>query len=170
MINVPLADKGVADANRAHEFLSSQPIERVISSPLCRAVRTAEIICPNLCIEQNNGLFPWSIPTYWGKSKDEFDEAIEGFIKTPSKTPPMGESLNDFMDRTGDFFEDQLNEHCMTLFVAHTTNIIAFCDLCDGTQNHDKVIQPGGVIGIYCKEDGDGYGYKILLGKDTKAD
>ena len=170
LINVPLSDKGVADAERAHRFLDRHCIERAVSSPLSRAVRTAEIIAPKLCIEQNNGLFPWSIPTYWGKSKEEFEGALEDYISHPGKTPPMGESLNDFMDRTGDFFEDQLNPHCLTLFVAHTTNLIALCDLIDGVKKHDRVIEPGGVIGVYCDDRFGGYGYDILLGDDIKAD
>ena len=169
-INEPLSDKGVLDAERAHEFLSRQCIERVVVSPLIRAVRTAEIICPNLCIEQNGDLLPWSIPAFWGKSKEEFEEALDAYIDKPTKRPENGETLNEFYDRTGDFFEDNLNEHCCTLFVAHTTNLVALCDLLDGTKDHDTVIQPGGVIGIYADEKEGGWTYKILLGKKTQAD
>ena len=167
-INEPLSPKGVNDADVAHQFLSRQSIERVVSSPLCRAVRTAEIIAPNLCIEQNNQLFPWSIPEYWGKPKAEFEEALEEYIRNPDKRPKNGETLNEFMERTGDFFEDQLNEHCVTLFVAHTTNLIALCDLLDGTQKHDTCISPGGIIAIY--PDKDGWRYEILLGEEEPGE
>lgn len=170
MINVPLSNKGISDANEVHEFLSRQHIERVLVSPLCRAVRTAEIICPNLCIQETHELFPWQFPTFWGKTKDEFDKELEQYIHNPNKRPPEGETLQEFMDRTGDFFEDTLCEHCLTLYVAHTTNLIALCDLLDGTMDHDKVIEPGGVIAIYTDEDNGGWKYEILRGKTIPAD
>ena len=168
MINVPLSGKGVVDADRVHRFLSAQPIERVLSSPLCRAMRTAEIIKPNLCVEPCPDLFPWQFPEFWGEKKEEFEEQLEQYIKSPDKRPKEGETLNEFMDRTGDFFEDNLNEHCLTLFVAHTTNLIALCDLLDGTQKHDTCIQPGGVIAIYPDEKNGGWSYEILLGEESK--
>ena len=170
-VDVPLNDQGVRDAEKAAEFLSDQDIHRVVTSPLCRARRTAEIIASRhggRYIEECHSLFPWLIPMFWGKSKEDFDEKLEDFIKDPSKRPKFGETLDEFMDRTHAFMEKNLNCECCTVFVAHTTNLIAVTDLIDGTEDHEECVAPGGIIGIY--ETDDGWGYDILLGEVTEPE
>lgn len=173
MIDVPLSAKGVKDARRAAEFVKDYPVARVIASPLQRAFNTARFIAAphKVEVEESRHLFPWQLPTYWGKSKDEFDDDLEEFIENPDSRPEDGETLHEFMEREGDFFENELRKgHTdkVVVFVAHTTNLIALCDLIDGTEDHDKIIEPGGVIGIY--RTGIGYEYRELLGQDTAAE
>jgi len=167
MLDPCLNDEGVVQAHKAAEFLSRQNIERVICSPLHRAVQTAEIVSGTLggrCIEQSRCLFPWQIAPLYGKDKDEFAEALDHFVDNPTETPKNGESLSDFIERVGDFFEDKLCPHCVTLFVCHTSNIVALNDIINGTSEGSpesgEVVAPGGICAIYCDEDEDG-GYEI---------
>ena len=170
-IDVPLDDQGVVDANRAAEFLSSCQIDAVYSSPLCRAVRTAEIVVSKLggrFITECHCLFPWSLPSFWGESKEDYEEGLKPYVDDDSKCPKWGETLEAFRDRTADFFEDKFNKFCPTLFVTHTSNIIALSEVILGEAHGKEVVGPGGLLGIY--EDGDGYGFDVLLGKEQDAD
>jgi broad specificity phosphatase PhoE len=170
-INVELDDQGVLDAEKAAEFLSSCHIEAVYSSPLCRALRTAEIVVSKMggrCIVERHELLPWSIPEFWGTGKEDFEEGLKPYVDNPSKRPKWGETLEEFRERIADFFEDKLSVHCPTLFVTHTSNIIALKESLTGEASSEKVVGPGGLIGIY--EDGDGWGFDILLGKKIDAD
>ena len=169
-IDVPLDDQGVLDAEKAAEFLSSCEIDCVYSSPLCRAVRTAEIIVSRLggrCIVECHSLFPWGIPEFWGTEKEAFEEDLKPYVTNPSKRPKWGETLEEFRERIADFFEDKLSCHCPTLFVTHTSDIIALKESLTGEASSEKVVGPGGLVGIY--EDGDGYGIDVLLGKEIEA-
>jgi len=75
--------------------------------------------------------------------------------------------LEEFLERIADFFEDKLSCHCPTLFVTHTSDIIALKESLTGEASSEKVVGPGGLVGIY--EDGDGYGIDVLLGKEIEA-
>jgi probable phosphoglycerate mutase len=50
-IDVPLSDRGRADALRLRERLTGTPVDRVISSPLARARETATIVVPDFVPE-----------------------------------------------------------------------------------------------------------------------
>lgn len=169
--DIPLDDKGVLQANKSAEFLSTCEIDCVYSSPLIRAIRTAEIIVSKLggrCIIERHELLPWAIPTLAGVSKDEYEEKLKPYVDNPSKCPPDGEALEEFREETADFFEDKFNKFCPTLFVTHTSNIIALSEVILGEAHGKEVVGPGGLLGIY--EDGDGYGFDVLLGKEQDAD
>lgn len=171
-INVPLAHKGVLDARRAGQVIAEYPIERVVSSPLDRAVETAQLATAALggrYIQQSNELLPWQLTPFWGKGKEEFDEELEYFISNPDKSPDDGESLHDFMDRQEKFMQKVINPHSLVLVVAHTTNLIAMKDIVEGTEDHEDCIKPGGIAGIYEDPDGD-YCFDVLLGEESEAE
>ena len=176
MLDPELDEAGVRDSHRAADFLSRQPIERIISSPLRRTIQTAEVLSGVLggrCIEQCRNLFPWQMGTeFYGEDKDEKADELERYVRHINKTPPNGESLADFIERTGDFFEDQLQRPILTAFVTHSSNIIALNDLINGTApqhpENATVVKPGGVCAIY--ETDDGYELEAILNAETKAE
>ena len=176
MLDPALDDAGIKDAHRAADFLSRQPIERIISSPLLRTFQTSEVLSGVLggrCIEQCRCLFPWQMGTeFYGEDKAEKKDELAHYVKHISRTPPNGESLEDFIERTGDFFEDKLRQKILTAFVTHSSNIIALNDLLNGTApQHPEdatVVEPGGVCAIY--ETDDGYELKALLNEADKGE
>jgi broad specificity phosphatase PhoE len=176
MLDPELDDAGIRDGHRAADFLSRQPIERIISSPLARTVETAQILSGVLggrCIEQCRCLFPWQMGTeFYGESKEKKADELAQYVKNIHKTPLNGESLANFIERTGDFFEDKLRQPILTAFVTHSSNIIALNDLLNGTApQHPEdaaVVKPGGVCVIY--ETENGYELKAVLRAETKGE
>src|SRR5271168_2005641 len=136
MLDPPLDDKGVLDAHSLAQHLSRQPIERIISSPLLRAVQTAQILSGVLggrCIEQRRELFPWQMGTdFYGKDRDELADKLEYYVKHPDQVPENGQSLNGFTEMVGDFMEDQLRIPVLTAFCTHTSDIISVTDQING--------------------------------------
>ena len=108
----PLNDAGIADAERLAEFISRRyKLYKLTSSPMLRAVQTADIIGEKLGLKtkQDRGLFPWHLGTILtGKDKDEYDSVLQFFIDNPKTPIPDGESLDDFEERVEEYFNDAL--------------------------------------------------------------
>lgn len=162
MLDPSLDDKGKLDAHAAVEFTSRQNIERIVCSPLLRAVQTAQILSADhggLCISLRRELFPWQMGSdFYGQDRKKKEKDLANFVKHPTKVPENGESLECFIERVGDFFEDQLRLPCLTAYVTHTSNIISITDLINGVSpthpEEAEVVKPGGVVAIYATEDG----------------
>jgi broad specificity phosphatase PhoE len=169
----PLSDKGVVQAHKAAEFLKKKDITRVISSPMLRAVQTAEIVVGAIggrCIEQCRDLFPWALgPQFDGEKKEEQEEKLKYLIDNPNTTPLHGESLNDFKDTVGDMLECVFNCYDPPLLVTHSNVICVTKDLISGTTDSkpglEDGISPAGVIAIY-EEGDDEYSCQVLLGSE----
>ena len=170
MLDVDLNDQGVLQANAAAEFLKKKDVQRIVCSPLLRAYHTAEILSGMIggrCINQCRCLFPWQIPSLMGKDRDEHEDVLNYLIENPDTTPQYGESLNDFSDRIGDFFEEALRCKAPTLFVTHTSDIVTLRCLIEQTTpkpEAEEIVRPGGICEIRC-DDTDGYVLKPVFGK-----
>jgi len=162
MLDPPLDADGVLDAHEAAEFLSRQKIERIVCSPLLRAVQTAQIVSGvlgGLHIDLRRELFPWQMGTeFYGKNRDELADKLEYYVTHPDEEPENGQSLSAFVEIVGDFMEDQLALPCVTLFTTHTSDIITTTDLINGVPpthpEKAEVVKPGGVCAIYVTDDG----------------
>jgi broad specificity phosphatase PhoE len=170
----PLSDEGVVQVRKAAEFLKTQEIGTVISSPMLRAVQTAEIVTGILggrCIEQCRCFFPWALgPEFDGEPKDSKQEEIARLIAFPKEKPTHGESLIDFRDTVGDALECKLNPFSPPLIITHSNVICVVKDLVTDTMDScpglEDGVTPAGVIGIY--EDGeDDYCFKVLYGDES---
>ncbi len=115
-IDSPLSEKGIEQARHLRNKLLSVKIDYIVSSPLIRAKKTAEIAWDkNLFIEEDIkeldlGIFEGTL-----------DKGItEYIIDLPYNTPiPSGESKNDFIKRITHSFNKWLNEQGTPLFIAH---------------------------------------------------
>ena len=102
-IDTPLNEKGISQAYELKEILKDIKFDVVISSPLCRAHKTAEIICDNdiitddRIIERDNGELE-------GKLKTEIDVFPD--FNDPNETRYNIENITDFRNRIYDFFSD----------------------------------------------------------------
>jgi len=162
-LDVPLDDKGRADAKEAAEFLQDKGIVAIYSSDLERAMETAQIVGEALGIEpcSDYRLRPWDVGDLAGTDRDENQDVLEDHIDNPDDPLPGGESLNDFGDRTQEAIEHYLCEARtggITLLVFHTSNETQLQNYCEGEgaagrpESKDSVL-PGGIIQVTEKKD-----------------
>lgn len=113
MLDPDLNAKGLEEAHRLANVISRKyKIYKIISSPMLRAVKTADIVGEKLGlkVDQSRALFPWALGFLAGRDKDEYDNILQYYVDNPMETIPQGQSLDDFEQRIGDFFEDTLRE------------------------------------------------------------
>lgn len=107
-IDIELNEKGIEQAKKIQEKLSNVKFDKVFSSPLKRALRTAQIITPNeitldeRIIERYNGELE-------GKLKSEMGIEIE--FNNPNETRMGIENINEFRKRIKDFLEEILEKY-----------------------------------------------------------
>lgn len=125
-IDVPLSEKGIKQVEQVAKYLnrsykshkSCNGLEAVYSSPLIRALRSAEIIAKSL------GLKPIVIPDLRERSfgiwegmsfneiKDKYPEEFEAWAGNPLKYSPIGgESTVEVRDRVVNALDNLLTNH-----------------------------------------------------------
>ena len=107
-IDTELNQKGIEQAYELHKKLKNIQFDKVFSSPLQRAFKTAKIICKNRIIkderiiERDNGELE-------GKLKTEITEKID--FNDPNEKRYNIENIIDFRKRINDFFEEITNKY-----------------------------------------------------------
>jgi len=126
--DIPLNKKGIKQSREAAKKLKDVKISGVYTSPLKRAVKTAEIVSANYglrpfeddrLLEINHGL--------WAGQKEsalckKYPERFRKWMKEPWKyLPPGGESWGSFKNRVGNFLNEIKKKHRgeKILVVAH---------------------------------------------------
>jgi broad specificity phosphatase PhoE len=165
----PLDATGRKQSDEAAQFLQGLPIVRVYSSPLLRAVQTAETYCDLASILQDRALATWHVGRLAGISKEDSQDVIELFIENSSIAPPDGESVDAFEERLAEFFNRMLPEsekHGPYAFYTHNTVITALSNMLQGKRamsigEFKSLIDTGGVLGVFC--DGDTYRLEAMF-------
>ncbi len=105
-IDIELNETGIKQAGLLAEYLSDVKIQAIYSSPLKRALRTAEMIANyhRLKVEIASGLIDLDYGQWQGlphqEVKDKYKELYTKWINSPDQiTMPDGESLNDVRQR-----------------------------------------------------------------------
>jgi broad specificity phosphatase PhoE len=100
-LDVDLSGKGIIDALRARDALANEHYDVVLSSPLLRARRTAELLCPGIHPEIDDRLVERNFGELEGRTSAEverFDPPIL-FIEVGgeqhSVNPPGAEAFED---------------------------------------------------------------------------
>lgn len=130
--DIPLNAYGIELAEKTAEGLKDIPFDRIYTSPLIRAYKTAEIIRGGRSIEiiPTQGLLEISFGDYEGLTylPEKYNIPKPGFRKffdDPEHydTPPNGESLQHLRERTSSFvrgiMDDPANENLTILMAAH---------------------------------------------------
>ena len=145
-IDVELNETGVKQAKLLAEYLRSFDIEAVYSSPLKRALRTAEIIADyhRIEVDVSPGLIDFDYGEWQGLThqevKDKYNELYVKWTNHPEKVRiPSGESLDDIRSRaTGVINEITTRGYGGTVvLVAHrVVNKVLICSLLGLDNSH----------------------------------
>ena len=143
--DIELNEIGVKQAELLAEYLSGSKIDAIYSSPLKRALKTAEIIASyhHLGIEIASGLKDFDYGEWQGlprrEVKDKYKELYALWINSPHKVKmPAGESLNDVTKRALGVVNDVLARYEGTvILVSHrVVNKVLICTILGLDSSH----------------------------------
>jgi broad specificity phosphatase PhoE len=126
--DLPLARLGIRQAEATRDFLAIRPIHYCYSSPLLRAVQTAEIVAAphGLSPEPREALTECDVGRWegldWQAVRRVDAELYQRFLSDPAEQGyPGGESLADVYQRVASALDDLLDVHAghSILVVAH---------------------------------------------------
>ena len=107
--DLPLNAEGVVQAAETAEKLNSMGIcfDRVFSSPLARAIRTAELLAPGKAVETDDRLIEMDYGPFEGMDLLSPAPEVMSFFRDFTNTPaPEGmEALDSVVSRAGSFIE-----------------------------------------------------------------
>ena len=130
-IKHPLTEMGVAQARALAQKLAGIPFESIHSSPVLRAMQTAQIVAEQLHVpvEVTEALREWSVGIYEGTTDPEGWELHRKvqedwyFHNKPGSRMPGGESFDEIRERFVPLIENLIQKHKNTdrniLCVAH---------------------------------------------------
>ena len=144
-IDIKLNETGIKQAELLAEYLSKRKIDAIYSSPLKRAVKTAETIAGyhKLDVEIAPGLIDFDCGKWHGllrqEVKDKYKELYAEWTKNPHQVRmPAGESLNDVRERAMSVVGDVIAKYKGTVvLVAHrVVNKVLICALLGLDNSH----------------------------------
>jgi broad specificity phosphatase PhoE len=144
-VDVTLNETGLRQAELLGEYLSGVKIDAIYSSPLKRALRTAEAIACRQALGVNiaPGLIDFDFGEWQGLShqevKDRYEELYAGWTSHPDKVKmPAGESLEDVRKRAMAVVRDLVKRYDGTVvLVSHrVVNKVLICALLGLNNSH----------------------------------
>ena len=144
-IDIELNETGTKQAELLAEYLSDSEIDAIYSSPLKRALKTAEVIASHhkLDVEIAPGLIDFDFGKWQGLShqevKDKYKALYAEWVSRPDQARmPDGESLNDVRERAMSVVGDVIAKHEETVvLVAHrVVNKVLICALLGLDNSH----------------------------------
>lgn len=115
--DLPLADKGIKQAQLVREQLKDISFDAVYSSPLQRAYCTAKIASGGKEVIRDERLIEADFGQWEGKTKEQFieenKELWEKWMSDPvqAKAGGTGETALEVISRVNDFFTEALHRH-----------------------------------------------------------
>ncbi len=144
-IDIELNETGIKQAELLAEYLSAVKIEAIHSSPLKRALKTAEVIASyhQLEVEIAPGLIDMDFGEWQGLSpqevKDKYPKLYAEWASQPDKVKiPAGESLNDVRERAIGLIDEIIARYTETVvLVSHrVVNKVLICALLGLDNSH----------------------------------
>lgn len=145
IIDIELNETGIKQAEFLAEYLSDVKIKAIYSSPLKRALSTAEMIASHhqLRVEIAPGLIDLDYGEWQGlphqEVKDKYKELYSEWISRPDKVRmPAGESLDDVRERATGMVNDIIAKYEGTIIlVTHrVVNKVLICALLGLDNSH----------------------------------
>lgn len=144
-IDIALNETGIKQAELLAGYLSQTKTEAIYSSPLKRALHTAEIIAAKhtLNIEIVPGLIDFNYGEWQGLSqlevKEKYPELYAAWQKNPHLVSmPGGENIADIRERTMEVMNQVITQHQgTTILVSHrVVNKVLICTLLGLDDSH----------------------------------
>ena len=144
-IDIELNKTGMKQAELLAEYLSDVEIDAIYSSPLKRALKTAEVIASyhKLNVEIAPGLIDFDYGKWQGlphqEIKDKYKELYAEWIKNPHQVKmPAGESLDDVRERAMGVVDNVIAKYRGTVaLVSHrVVNKVLICALLGLDNSH----------------------------------
>ena len=144
-IDVELNETGIKQAELLAEYLRGIKMEAVYSSPLKRALRTAEILAGShqLEVEIAAGLIDFDFGKWQGlphqEVKEKYRELYTKWINHPDKVKmPAGESLEDVRKRAVGVIDEVIVKHkgILVLISHRVVNKVLICALLGLDNSH----------------------------------
>ncbi len=92
--DIPLNEQGEQQARELSASLTALRVNRILSSPLQRARRTAELAMPHSRVEADDDLMEWDYGAYDGRSTADIERERPGW-RLFRDGCPSGETVND---------------------------------------------------------------------------
>lgn len=104
----PLNEEGIKQAKETAEMLKGVKFDHVFSSPLIRAIQTAELIAPDNMIKVDRRLIEMDYGRYEGTDLNNMPVELKIFFSDFINNPTLEgmEPLQDVVKRTGEFLEE----------------------------------------------------------------
>jgi broad specificity phosphatase PhoE len=144
--DVDLNDIGMRQAEMLGEYLSGDKIDSVYSSPLKRAVKTAQAVAGRQVLEVNivQNLIDFDCGEWQGLSRQEvrerYPELYQDWADLPEQVSmPRGESLEDVRKRAWPFIEDvvlKCGEGRVVLVSHRVVNKVLICAMLGLDNSH----------------------------------
>jgi broad specificity phosphatase PhoE len=114
--DIPLSEAGIIQARRAAETVAGLPVREILSSPLQRAVQSAELIAAKVGIPvaRDPRLTEFELGALSGASYSDIaaNPDYQRYLEDPqSERIPGGESLSAIRDRSVEAIEQALSEN-----------------------------------------------------------
>ncbi len=115
--DIQLNDTGLEQARKLAAFLENEPIAAIVSSPLQRAIATAEVIARRhqLPVKTDQGLRELKVGDLEGMSLSKLTTTFSQFLLQQQDRetikPPNGESLVELQERVWEVVERLLERH-----------------------------------------------------------
>ena len=156
----PLNEAGIMQAREAGRLLTSEGIhfDHVFSSPLIRAVQTAEILAPGLKPALDDRLIEMDYGPYEGADLSHLPQEIltffSDFVQNPA--PDGMEQLSSVVNRAGSFIEDVRNLPGNILISTHAIAMKGILEYCTPESNGSYWSKTIGNCEVYTVENRDG--------------
>ena len=173
--DIPLDDTGLAQAQATAVRLSQFPVAAVYSSPLIRAMATAQPIADKfgLAVEPHNGLIDINFGRLQGlppqQVREQDGDLLNAWLSEPQTvTFPDGECLNDVRNRFTGALDELTTRHAdeTIVLVSHVVALkVALCTVLGLDNSHFwQIAQDTCAINIVSSKDGK---YIVSLLNDT---
>lgn len=170
LLNPPLSREGVERVTRTIEFLRQGDYEfkRIISSPLQRALKVAELLSDgNIRVTTNNAVLPWNLGDLMGKMATVVASKLDYLKAYPDIRAPHGESYRTFYLRWEEFLRRLMAYHETTgdsiVVTTHSRNINALQSIIGGKSVGDvEEVAPEASVTLLAVNGVNNWDYNLI--------
>lgn len=170
LLDPPLDEEGIERIHRTIKFLDEVAIKpaRIISSPLQRALRVAELFSRgNIKVTTSNEALPWNLGDIMGKVASEAEKQIDYLKAYPDIRAPHGEAYRTFYTRWTEFlsrlmkYTELKDEDLMV--TTHSRNINALQSFIGGKPvGQVEEIAPEASVTLLANNGVSGWDYNVI--------